>query len=86
MLRGDISTHGGLSGTLSIHGGLTAQMSGPPPVNVEPGKTVTPSTAEQIVAPSEGFDALARVTVLAVPYQEVENDYGVTVIIGGPNG
>ena len=85
-MKGDISTRGGLNGTLLTHGELTAQMSGPPPVNVEPGKTVTPSTAEQVVNPSEGFDALARVTVLAIPYQEVENDYGVTVIIGGNNG
>lgn len=86
MIKGEILTRGELKGQISTHGKLTAKMSGPARVNVEPEKTATPSTTEQIVNPSEGFDALARVIVAPIPYQEVENDYGITVIIGGGNG
>ena len=46
-------------------------------------KTATPSTAEQTILPDEGYDYLASVTVLAIPYTETPNAAGgVTVTIG----
>ena len=44
-------------------------------------KEVTPSSSEQIVLPT-GADYLSQVTVKAIPYQEIANAYGTTVIIG----
>lgn len=50
-------------------------------VIVEPNKTVTPSKSQQVVTPSTGYDALAQVTVAAIPapYQDVT---GVTASAG----
>lgn len=39
-------------------------------------KTVTPSTAEQVVLPDEGFNYLSQVTVSAIPYAESDNSAG----------
>ena len=47
-------------------------------------KTVTPSTAQQLIQPDTGFDYLSSVTVNAIPYTESDNSAGgKTVTIGG---
>lgn len=46
-------------------------------------KTVTPGVTQQEIDPDEGYDALTRVTVNAIPYQAVSNlAGGKTVTIG----
>lgn len=46
-------------------------------------KTVTPSTAEQVVLPDTGYNYLSQVTVAAIPYVESDNSAGgKTVTIG----
>lgn len=47
-------------------------------------KTVTPSTAQQLIQPDTGFDYLSSVTVNAIPYVESDNSAGgKTATIGG---
>lgn len=46
-------------------------------------KTVTPSTAQQVVVPDAGYNYLSQVTVAAIPYVESDNAAGgKTVTIG----
>ena len=52
-------------------------------VAVEANKNVTPSTTQQVVTPSSGYDYLAQVTVAAISYVESANTYGTTVTIAG---
>lgn len=64
--------------------GVTGTMSGTENAKAQ-AKTVTPTTAQQIVLPdsSQGFNYLSQVTVNAIPYNESENAQGgVTVTIG----
>lgn len=51
-------------------------------VAVEANKNCTPSTSQQVITPSTGYDYLAQVTVAAIPYTETPNTYGTTVTIG----
>ena len=47
-------------------------------------KEATPGTQQQVIQPDEGYDYLASVTVLAIPYSETENAAGgTTVTIAG---
>ncbi len=63
----------GVEGTCEPSSGVTAQS-----------KTITPSTEEQTVLPDEGTDYLSEVTVVAIPYTEVENEAGgITATIAG---
>lgn len=61
--------------------GVTGTYSGEA-VSVEANKNATPTTAEQVITPSSGYDYLAQVTVAAIPYTEAANTYGTTVTIG----
>lgn len=64
----------GVKGTMTGGGDLNAQS-----------KTVTPTSQDQEVLPdiADGYNALASVTVLAIPYTESENSAGgKTVTIG----
>lgn len=51
-------------------------------ISVEANKNVTPSSSQQVVTPSTGYDYLAQVTVAAIPYAETPNATGTTVTIG----
>lgn len=62
--------------------GVTGSMSGQEDVNAE-SPTVTPTTSQQIITPSTGYNYLAQVTVNAIPYTETDNAAGgKTVTIG----
>lgn len=62
--------------------GVLGTMSGTEDANPQ-SKTVTPSTAQQIILPDEGYNYLSQVTVLAIPYVESDNSAGgKTVTIG----
>ena len=45
-------------------------------------KTATPYTTQQVILPDTGYDYLSQVTVEAIYYNEVANQYGTTVEIG----
>lgn len=45
-------------------------------------KTATPYTTAQTILPDTGYDYLSQVTVNAIAYTEVDNQYGKTVTIG----
>lgn len=63
----------GIVGTLEPSSDVTAQA-----------KSVTPSTAQQVVLPDETYDYLTQVTVAAIPYVESDNSAGgTTVTIAG---
>ena len=55
--------------------GVVGTMDGSENVKAQ-AKTVTPTTAEQVVAPDDGFNALTTVTVKAIPYVESSNAAG----------
>ena len=71
----------------NIRGGITilgveGTMSGNEDVKAQ-SKTVTPSTAQQVVLPDSNYTYLSQVTVNAIPYVESNNSAGgITVTIG----
>ena len=53
-------------------------------IDVEANKNVTPSTSQQVITPSSGYDYLAQVTVAAIPYTTALNAAGgLTATIAG---
>lgn len=64
----------GVEGTLEPSSDITAQTD----------KAVTPTFAQQVIVPDEGYDYLAQVTVAAIPVTETDNSAGgKTLTIGG---
>lgn len=64
--------------------GVEGTMSGTEDMDIEPAKTVTPTTSAQTVLPGTGYDGMAQVTVEAIPYVESDNSAGgKTVTIAG---
>ena len=62
--------------------GVTGTMSGTEGANPQ-AKEVTPTTAQQVILPDEGYNYLSQVTVAAIPYEETDNSAGgITVTIG----
>lgn len=62
--------------------GVEGSMSGTEDMDIEPAKTVTPSTVAQTILPSEGYDGMAQVNVEAIPVTRTDNAQGgVTVSI-----
>jgi hypothetical protein len=55
--------------------GVEGNMSGSEDVKAQ-SKSVTPSTAQQIVLPEAGYTHLTQVTVEAIPYEETDNSAG----------
>ena len=53
-------------------------------ISVESNKNVTPSSSQQVVTPSSGYDYLAQVTVAAIPYTETDNAAGGKTVTIGP--
>lgn len=45
-------------------------------IQIESSKTATPTSSQQTILPSSGYDALAQVVVNAVPYVETDNLQG----------
>lgn len=62
--------------------GVTGTMTGTEDVIAE-AVTVTPSTSEQTVTPSSGYNYLSQVTVEAIPYTETTNSAGGTTVTIG---
>lgn len=63
--------------------GVTGNMSGSEGMKPQ-AKNVTPSFEAQVISPDEGYNCLSEVTVAAIPYSEVDNDFGgKTLTIGG---
>lgn len=62
----------GVTGTMSALEGVNAQA-----------LTVTPTTANQMIIPEEGYNYFSQVTVEAIPYVESDNAAGgITITIG----
>lgn len=62
--------------------GVTGDYSGEA-ISVESNKNATPTSSQQIITPSTGYDYLAQVTVAAIPYTESLNAAGgYTATIG----
>ena len=63
--------------------GVTGNMSGSEGMKPQ-AKNVTPTFEAQVISPDEGYNCLSEVTVAAIPYSEVDNDFGgKTLTIGG---
>lgn len=62
--------------------GVEGSMSGTEDMDIEPAKTVTPSTVAQTILPASGYDGMAQVNVEAIPVTRTDNAQGgVTVSI-----
>lgn len=64
--------------------GVEGSMSGTDDMDIEPAKSITPTTTAQTVLPATGYDGMAQVTVEAIPVTRTDNAQGgVTVTIAG---
>lgn len=62
--------------------GVEGSMSGSEDMDIEPAKTVTPTTTAQTILPASGYDGMAQVNVEAIPITRTDNAQGgVTVAI-----
>lgn len=55
--------------------GVEGTMSGQEDVKAQ-ARTVTPTTAQQVITPETGYNYLSQVTVSAIPYTETDNSAG----------
>lgn len=63
--------------------GVTGNVQPSSDVKIESSKTATPSTSQQTITPSSGYNALAQVVINAIPYTETLNAQGgYTATIG----
>lgn len=63
--------------------GVTGTVQPSSDVKIEASKTATPSTSQQTITPSSGYNAMAQVVVNAIPYSETLNaSGGYTATIG----
>lgn len=63
--------------------GVTGNVQPSSDIKIESSKTATPSTSQQTITPSSGYNALAQVVVNAIPYTETLNAQGgYTATIG----
>lgn len=42
----------------------------------------TPTNVASVIKPADGYDYMGKVTIEPIPYKEIENEKGTTVIIG----
>lgn len=63
--------------------GVTGTMSGSEGMAPQANKTVTPTSAQQVITPDEGYNCLSQVTVAAIPYVETPNSAGGTTVTIG---
>lgn len=56
--------------------GVTGNVSPSSDIQIEASKTATPTSSQQTILPTSGYDALAQVVVEAVPYTETDNAQG----------
>ena len=62
--------------------GVLGAMSGTEDANPQ-AVSVTPSTQEQVILPSDGYNYISQVTVAAIPYAESDNSAGGTTVTIG---
>lgn len=63
--------------------GVTGNVQPSSDIKIESSKTATPSTSQQTITPSSGYNALAQVVINAIPYNETLNAQGgYTATIG----
>ena len=80
-IKGNLSTEPSMAGTLSGVEGLNAQLGAPVENRYEGTYTLTPSKNDQVL--DTDYRLLTKdLTIKGIPYYEVSNEDGITIIIG----